>query len=357
MLTSAALAVAGEKNSLQLSKVSSAVVIMVDGLGWLNLRGAGGHARFLNAIAEGTKAGNTVLPTTTAAALTSLATGLQPHEHGIIGYRVLDRDTGRDQNLLSGWVDFEESNGWRKGVTISESVAALGHTMHFVGPAAYARSGFTNIIMPSAKYVPSERLAERFESALKLLAEGPSVIYLYVPELDQTAHANGVGSHRWLGLLEELDGLVRDFESNMPKSAGAFLTADHGIVDVPPTSHIDLEGSGVAGIRYYGGDTRCGYLYLEKHSPIEPAKALLREYCGPAVTVTTPQELIEAGWMKPYANSAHRLVPDLILLANKDVAIYHRKFSSRKSYSMVGHHGSWSAAELQIPMLRLGAWR
>ena len=356
VLTSAASAVLGEANPLQLAKTSSAVVILVDGLGWQNLRGAGGHARFLNSLAERTKAVNTVLPTTTAAALTSLATGLQPNEHGVIGYRVFDRGTGRDHNLLSGWSGFSESDGWRNGLTVSQKLAVEGRSMFFVGPAAYERSGFTNIIMPAATYVPADLIAARFKAALNLLTTESSLVYLYIPELDQTAHANGVDSDKWLGLLEELDGIVREFAGKLPKAAGALITADHGIVDVPQTAHINLEHAGVDEIRHYGGDTRCGYLYLESGADADAARSLLQQYCGSAVTVVTPPELVASGWMKPYASSAERLAPDLVLLANKDVAVYHRDFSSRKSYSMVGHHGSWSAAELQIPILRFGAW-
>lgn len=356
VLTSAAAATEGQPNALQLSAVESGIVILVDGLGWHNLRTAGGHSRFLNSLAEGSKATNTVLPSTTAAALTSLATGLQPNQHGIIGYRVLDRSSGSDKNLLSGWTSFDESSGWRVGETLSESRQRAGASTHFVGPAAYAKSGFTNVIMPSATYVAADRIADRFKSARELLRVGPTLVYLYVPELDQTAHAFGAASSRWLMLIEELDGLVREFAAGIPRGVGVILTADHGIVDVSSSAHIHLERAGISGIRHYGGDTRCGFMYLEDASTIADARAKLTDFCGSAVTIAPPSELIEAGWMKPYAEAAARLVPDLVLLANKDVAIYHREFSSGKSYSMVGHHGSWSATELQIPLLKFGAW-
>ncbi len=356
VLTSAAAATSGQSNVLQLGAVESGIVILVDGLGWHNLRAAGGHARFLNSLAEGSKATNTVLPSTTAAALTSLATGLQPNEHGIIGYRVLDTSSGADRNLLSGWTSFDESSGWRVGETVSDSRQRVGEATHFIGPAAYARSGFTNVIMPSATYVAADRIADRFKAVRELLRLGPTLAYLYVPELDQAAHAFGAASNRWLMLLEELDGLVREFAAGMPRGVGVILTADHGIVDVSGSAHLHLEQAGIDGVRQYGGDTRCGFMYLQDESTTADARTRLSEFCGSAVTVVPPSELIAAGWMRPYADEVARLVPDLVLLANKDVAMYHREFSSGKSYSMVGHHGSWSAAELQIPLLKFGAW-
>jgi hypothetical protein len=48
------------------------------------------------------------------------------------------------------------------------------------------------------------------------------------------------------------------------------------------------------------------------------------------------------------------LIPDLVLMAKKDVAIFHRDFSKTKSRQMVGHHGSLTEQEVRVPLLLLG---
>lgn len=355
VLESALGAVSGSSNALALKPVKSAVVILVDGLGAANLKAANSHARFLNG-ALTDKPINTVFPTTTAAALTSFASGLQPHEHGFVGYRVLDRARSASQNLLSGWTSFGESAGWRAGETISTRAQAQGIATHFVGVAAYQRSGFTNVIMPDATYQVADRLADRFRVAKELAATAGNLVYLYVPELDQTAHAFGAESFEWLNKLEDLDAHVRDFVQQLPGGTGVLLTADHGIVDVPKNGQIDLADFELPGIEFVGGDTRNAFVYVTSPDRTQQLQEQLKEQLGELCWVATPAELQAAGWLGQLTDDAQARIPDLYVLARKKVAIYHRDFSSTKSYNMVGHHGSISSEELQIPLLRLGAW-
>src|SRR4051794_37423946 len=62
------------------------VMLVLDGLGWAAIES---HAALMPALAamEGGPI-TTVVPSTTATALTSIATGLAPAQHGIVGYRM-----------------------------------------------------------------------------------------------------------------------------------------------------------------------------------------------------------------------------------------------------------------------------
>ena len=62
------------------------VLLVLDGLGWDQLQARRHLAPTLAALAGGPI--TSVSPTTTATALTSIATGLTPGEHGVVGYRV-----------------------------------------------------------------------------------------------------------------------------------------------------------------------------------------------------------------------------------------------------------------------------
>ena len=63
------------------------VLLVLDGLGWNALREHAADMPELAAMAGGPI--TTVVPATTASALTSIATGLAPAQHGILGYRML----------------------------------------------------------------------------------------------------------------------------------------------------------------------------------------------------------------------------------------------------------------------------
>jgi predicted AlkP superfamily pyrophosphatase or phosphodiesterase len=68
------------------SRAERTVVMVLDGLGWEQLRERAELAPTLAAMAGGPI--TSVAPTTTATALTSLTTGLPPGQHGMVGYRV-----------------------------------------------------------------------------------------------------------------------------------------------------------------------------------------------------------------------------------------------------------------------------
>ena len=63
---------------------------MLDGLGANEVEGRPGILRELAAM-DGTQI-TTVVPSTTSTALTSIATGLAPAQHGILGFRMLVDD-------------------------------------------------------------------------------------------------------------------------------------------------------------------------------------------------------------------------------------------------------------------------
>ena len=63
------------------------VLLVLDGLGWAAIQA---HGQLMpNLAAMDGDAITTVAPSTTATALTSIATGLAPAQHGIVGYRML----------------------------------------------------------------------------------------------------------------------------------------------------------------------------------------------------------------------------------------------------------------------------
>ena len=68
------------------------VLLVIDGLGWRQLRSRSALAPTLSAGAGIDRAITSIAPTTTAAALTSITTGRPPADHGILGYRLADGD-------------------------------------------------------------------------------------------------------------------------------------------------------------------------------------------------------------------------------------------------------------------------
>ena len=197
-------------------------------------------------------------------------------------------------------------------------------------------------------------IAARFAEAKKLLVSPvPKIVYLYIPELDQTAHSKGWKSMQWLNLLEDLDSEMSELASSLPKNTGMVLTADHGVIDIPLRNHIYLdELMNEDELKFVGGDTRGLFLYLKNPANLSETLVLLQESLADSCYVVTPEDLITSGYWKPLASQD--IVPDLIVLAKKEVALYHRGFAKTKALEMVGHHGSISSQEMSIPLLVFG---
>jgi hypothetical protein len=349
---SALLALDGKTNPLSLAAKQSYAVILVDGLGVANIKAAGGHAGLLNQRLANSKSLFSGFPTTTATSLASFATGKQSGEHAFIGYRVFDRQNSKAINLLNDLGPELPPRRYQDLETISEQGAAAGKRMITVGPGEYEASGFTQATMPASKYMPAKTTEERFDIAVAELAKPGTLIYLYVPELDQLAHRFGTSSQKWLNTIEELDSALGNFAKALPKSAGAVLTADHGVIDVPKSSHVYLdEYESMNDLVMIGGDPRVGFAYFDSSVELTAKRKSIESELGSLVDVASLQELVKTGWYQPLSSTARNVAPDFVLLPKADRVIYHRDFAKPKSLEMIGQHGGMSKAEWEVPLL------
>ena len=362
VLTSSLAGIQGRPNPFELPPVTSAVVVLVDGLGAANIQARAGHARFLAGRMAKRDVIRTVFPSTTAAAIASFATGRTPGEHGLVGYRVLDSEHDRLVNQLNGWDEGMRPETWQRVPTLFETAAAEGVTSYAVGAARYRDSGFTHAVLRGAEYRPAASIADRFAEAAKLIASGePALVYLYVAELDQAAHAYGWESDRWLRILEELDAALAAFEARMPPGAGLLVTADHGVIDVPAHRHVFIDDHPelLRGVRHVGGEPRCLALYVEPDLGEEATAALLdgwREAEGHRAWVLGRDEAIEAGLYGDVADEVRPRIGDVLIAARSSVVYYDRRESDRRAESMIGQHGSLSDEETRVPLVRGGAF-
>lgn len=352
VLTSALDSVLGRANTLDLSPKKSVCLVLIDGLGLDNLKQARAHAGFLNS--QQNMQAACYFPSTTASSLVSLATGKPPWETGFIGYQIYDRESRIALNLLSGWNTEEQALDFQNLETVSELAVKEQVQFHVIAHSAYRNSGFTAATMRGSTFHGHDSIPDRFAKARELLAQGArNLTYLYVPELDQTAHAFGSKSNKWLELLEDVDSEVSTLARGLPKSSGIVLTSDHGVIDIERRNHIYVDELIAAEtFEYVGGDTRGLFLYLKDKDSVNQVFKKLDDSLADSCYIIKPEELVAAGYWQHSAREL--LLPELILLAKKEVALYHRDFAKKKSMDMVGHHGSISSAEMTIPLIKIG---
>lgn len=351
---SANQSLAGQANALSLPKVKNSLVILVDGLGWHNVNDFAGHAPFLKKHMDKRSKGYTAFPSTTASSIMSLATGLSPSEHGFIGYKVFDRRTNESVNLLTGLTG-ETLNSYLRKPNLASTTANIV----VVSRPEYLGSGFSMATFGDARFIGEFNLEKRFSIALKEINSGSGkLIYLYIPELDQTAHKFGSRSDKWIHLLEQVDSLARKIVSETAPNRGILLTADHGIIDVKPENHIFLDEAPALKERLLdvGGDPRATFIYLTETADLEKTKSELAIWLGERAGVYEIGELVQSDIYASAVAEVEHVLPDLVILAAEKNACYHRGYSKPASLAMIGQHGGLSEAEIAIPMLRLSGY-
>ena len=361
VLASSLEAVQSRPNHLGFGPAERVVVILVDGLGAHALRARRGHSRFLaprlgprNSIESG-------FPTTTAAALASLATGVLPGQHGLVGYRVRDVIHDRVVNQLSGWDDGMRPEVWQSRPTVFENAVARGVPSYAVSQPRFRDSGFTRAVLRGAEYVPGATVADRFRAVRALFNRGgPALAYLYVPELDKAAHAHGWESEEWSALLETLDSETASFAAGLRASEAAVVTADHGIVDVPHNRQIlyDTLPELMQHVRMVGGEPRCLQLYLEPDATDADRDELAtawRGVEGDRAWIATRSEAIRAGWFGGEVDpTVLDRIGDVFVAARKLIAYYPSSDGHDTGRAMIGQHGSLTPEEVRVPLIGLG---
>ena len=350
---SAEASVLGAKNVLGLPKTTSAIVLMIDGLGFLNLQQ---HARgFLFSRLTASDFVSCGFPSTTASSITSFATASSSSAHGLFGYSIFNRSTSENVNLLSGLDKFSILE-YLKIAPISVKSQAK---VHAVTLKDYEDSGFTRATMQGAKHHFAQQFSDRLDMAREIVATEPgSLVYVYLPELDKQAHKTGVNSPAWGELLEAVDECVQMLVAKLPSEVGLLITADHGVVDIDSSHHVFLEDLADFGddLLSVCGDPRAAFVYLAESADMGCIREELAKNLAARAAVVTPAELVELGYWQSELLDEDDLLPDFVVVATSDVAIFHRKFSSAASQRMVGHHGAVSEVETKVPLIRFGTY-
>lgn len=341
--------------SERLPAIRSVVLVVVDGLGHANLRAAAGHARTLCGLSS--KRIETVIPSTTGAALTTLTTGQLPGVHGLIGYKIRHPSLGL-LTTLKEWEGIEDRRAWQRSEPLFGVAKQLGARAVAIGRPAHSTGGLTEAILTGAEYHGAQTIAERFSAVSQLLRGGdPLLAYLYVDELDRAAHSEGWQSEKWLQRLEQLDAALADLLRSLPGDVGVIITADHGMIDVPVEKRLMLDGGAVPldGVELIGGEPRLRSLYLDADADPSQKAAEVQAALGKLAWVGTREEAIERGWFGPTDTEvAHRLGE--VLVAARGQYAFLLSSEAPAVHEMVGQHGSISDEERGVPLVLAGAF-
>ncbi|MCW3976287.1 MAG: alkaline phosphatase family protein, partial [Candidatus Bathyarchaeota archaeon] len=247
------------KDRFEIEKISKIVLFLIDGLGynvWTNYLEK--FEVFHNFTEKGTVMSLTsVFPSTTAATLTTINSGLTPQEHGLPEWVTYFKEIdmlintlpfspleigGRDE-LLKMQVS---PRILYKGETIYQILKRSGvESFSFINES-YAHSAYSRLVHKGSKKIPfiyPSDLAVKLKSSIKEESE-PAYFYVYIDDIDYVGHKYGPDSDEFLTELTAISKFFSKFFNAMDKKTASetiiLIIADHGIIGVSPNDTIYL---------------------------------------------------------------------------------------------------------------------
>jgi hypothetical protein len=351
-----ALGFSSKNGAISLPQTEAIVLVLVDGLGVYNIDRAKAYMRFIAGAQSASQPISTVFPSTTASALASLATGTQPSVHGILGYRIWDADRSEHVNQLSGVTANAVATGWLGAESLFTTLTTTPDRVCVIGHPRFAHSELTEMLYWDVTYIGSATIGDRFERASAALHAGKrGLFFVYISDLDEAAHSTGCYSSTWLARAEELDSHLKRFVSDVSDSATVILTADHGVIDVMPSEHINFGmGPEMAFVESIGGEPRCLQLKLTDVTKLAEVAVAWRDQYTDVADILTRED-IDARFYGGSLKRAPRHISDrageLYIVAKQGYVFYDGREPQSTNRSMIGQHGGPTDEEMNIPLL------
>lgn len=344
----------GGSSPLGLTPARRGVVVLVDGLGYEQLRRRGGHAPFLRSLLPSARRLSAGFPSTTATSMGTFGTGLPPGTHGLLGYEVLVPGQDRLVNELS-WENGPDPFAWQPEVTVFQRLDAAGVVVTRVGPGYFDGSGLTNAALRGGHFRAAEGLPERVDATLAALRETPrSLVYLYWGDLDKVGHVHGVASWEWGEELGTIDAELRRLVESVPLDTGVTITADHGMVDSPHALRIDVAHDAEldAGVRHIGGEPRALQLYCEAGA-VDDVLATWHGRVEERAWIRSRDEAVAEGWFGALEPRNLPRIGDVIVAMRDNFAIVDSRRLRPQLLALLGLHGSLTPDEAAIPLVHV----
>jgi len=324
---------------------SQIVLLVVDGLGFEQLQARWHLAPVLQEGVGGPV--TSVAPSTTACALTSLATGQPPSAHGVVGYRISQGN--QIMNVLQWTVGGVDARTTLPPPVFQPCPTFPGSptTVPVVTRYDFGPTGFTAAHLGEVDLHQWHTQAGLLTGVRSLLQAGSRFVYAYYEGIDKVAHAHGLGEH-YEDELRAVDRLVGDLRSALPPGAVLVVTADHGQVEVGNSVEV-LGGELMDAITLLSGEGRFRWLHAKPGATADVAAAAGEIYADVA-WVWTKERIVSEGWLGgvPSTDVLGRM-GDVVLAPFTPTAFMDP--SDTGELRLLARHGSLTSAEMLVPLL------
>ena len=213
---------------LEKGKYKNVVLILNDGLGSKILEKHLEEDSFLRK--HKIKDLTSVYPATTAAATTSVVTGLTSMEHGWLGWDVYFKEI--DKTVTLYWNVLKDTNIQAEDYNVAQKFISYKDTTlvnKIKNNTKYQSYGISPFEYDNYSLDNPNEMYEQIEKLCNL--DGKKFIYCYYPEPDYTMHELGTNAKEVTNLIKNINDNIEKL-SNKVKDTLIISIADHGLIDV-----------------------------------------------------------------------------------------------------------------------------
>ena len=358
--------------------VENIVLMLCDGLGYRELARQGGGGFFGSLAKKGSvRPITTIFPSTTAAALTSVSTGLTPQEHGLPEWFVYMEELGEvivslpftragesGRDTLVGSLD---PRALFDGRTIFQRLRESGVRSTSLTSRLLARTAYTTVSRAGSGVVAYNTASDLSVSLRHLVerSKGQNLFYAYWSYVDTLEHIYGPNTEEVAveaSLVSHAlqEGFLSKLDRSAAKKTFVILVADHGQINIDPGKTLYMNRWGKltkALLRSPSGKTippwgsaRDAYLWVREDRLDETKAYLERRLEGVASVLKTEDAIGEGlfGINRP-SRKFRRRIGNLMILPHGTKTVWYR-YRKGESLDMRGHHGGLHRDEMTIPL-------
>jgi hypothetical protein len=334
--------------------VRRVAVLLVDGLGHHQLPLAAPYAPTLAALAPHGRVLTAGFPSTTPTSLVSVGTGVPPGAHGVLAFTVRVPGTTHVLNHIRWGTDPDPAD-WQPVPTLFARATAAGVPATAVGKAEFEGTGLTVAAYRGGGYRGADGVDALAGAMLAALADRGGLVYGYHSDLDTAGHRFGLASPEWAAAAGGVDRLLSRLVEGLPADTALLVTADHGQLDIPLDGRIDVDGDPRlrAGVEVVAGEARVRYLHVTDGAA-DDVIATWRGILGDGAWVGARAEAVATGLFGPVPDRHLDRIGDVVVICRERTVVVASRTEPEFAAKMIAFHGSYTPAEMQIPLM---VWR
>lgn len=302
-----------------------------------------------------------VFLSSTAPALTSLYTGEYPGRHGVLSWWLRLEEHGLDALPLRFEERFGEQPLVDLGVepgdvlTVPSLIGRMKHRPVAILPRELVGSVYSTYSAGGTEQAGYGELPEAFAMVADRIAEAgePTFTYVYLPQADSLAHAEGCDDGKVLECFAACDRLLVGLAQRLRGNARLLVTGDHGQVDVPDERTFFLEEADeIAALLSCppSGEPAVPFFHVIPGQEQAFASAF-RERWGEHFALLSRRESLELGCFGPGAPGKKALerMGQFLAIPGRPSTLRWRP-TGAEVHVHRGEHGGLSRAEQTVPL-------